>query len=85
MDYETVRGIVDVLEEVSTRELGPDDCKMYHGTGGIIIHPGELGPLFNLLQDNPRDWNRRLRRVVAAWMLHLMAEGKLDGNLEYFG
>lgn len=73
------------LEEAAQAPLIDDECKMYHGTGGVVIHPGELGHLFNLLQDNPRPWNRRLRRVTAAYILHLRSEGKLGlDDMEYY-
>lgn len=73
------------LEQAANAAPLGDDCKMYHGVGGVIIHPGELGHLFNLLQDNPHPWSRRLRRVVAAYILHLRAEGKLGlDDMEYY-
>jgi hypothetical protein len=54
----------------------------YRGPAGVSIHTVEIVELFNLLEANPRDWNRRLRVVCAGWILHLQQEGKLDGHFQ---
>lgn len=48
--------------------------------GGVTVHMDELGPLYNLLEDNPEEWNHRLRVVVAGMLLHYIREGKLEGG-----
>lgn len=62
--------------------LSSADVKGYKGPAGVSIHTEETVDLFNLLEANPREWNRRLRVVLAGWIIHLHDEGKIDGHFE---
>ena len=53
----------------------------YQGPAGVFIHKDELTELFNLLEANPHKWNRRLRVVLAGYILYLISEGILDGAM----
>ena len=64
------------LEDVQHTEQKP--CTR----SGVVIHSDEAAELFNLLEANPREWNRRLRVTLSGWLLHLVKEGKIEGYLE---
>lgn len=50
--------------------------------GGVVIHIDETVELFNLLEANARPWNHRLRIALSSWILHLVKEGKIDGEFQ---
>lgn len=70
------------LSQEHLEQVSKCDVWGYNGPGGVSIHSDEIVELFNLLEANPRDWNRRLRIVSAGWILYLQSEGILDGHWE---
>lgn len=70
------------LTQAHLEQTARDETTGYRGPAGVSIHTAEAVEMFNLLEANPREWNRRLRVVLAGWILHLQSEGKIDGHFE---
>lgn len=70
------------LSQAHLEQVSRDEASGYRGPAGVSIHSSEVVEMFNLLEANPREWNHRLRVVLAGWILHLQSEGKIDGHFE---
>lgn len=90
-----IRGEVETLPHPLTSEEQAEGHTIegslavtpYMRSGGAVIGQDheELTELFNLLQDNPAPWNRKLRCILFVLINHLIAEERLDGYVQTQG